>query len=243
MADLGELVGTLLASLAHARRMADEETAAIAEYYKMHPLLEGMSVPRIRVPELTLELPVLIESHDEGDPAEPASVGSIVNALKAALDKSAGHEGISVRSAKYRQFRSRFETEVSRQLEQMSPKGITPEAVARAADDSFMRARRDEEKDRATAARRPGAELEPRVFTASQARDARADLRSAANDAAVKAAGSRPRINAEIMTSEVKEQGDERSVARLKVVMKEEGLDWTVSETAEGATTRTLTPE
>jgi hypothetical protein len=223
--------------------MADEETAAIAEYYKTHPLLEGMSVPRIRVPELTLELPLLIESHDEGDPAEPASVGSIVTALKASLDKSAGHEGISVRAAKYRQFRSRFETEVTRQLGQMSPTGITPEAVARAADDAFMRARRDEESDRAVAARRPGAELGKRVFTAAQAKDARAELRGAANDAAVKAAGSPPRIDAEIMTSEVKEQGDERSVARLKLIMKEEGLDWTVSETEGGATVRTLTPE
>ena len=43
MAELGELLGTILASVAHARRMADEETAALAEYYKDHPLLEGMA--------------------------------------------------------------------------------------------------------------------------------------------------------------------------------------------------------
>ena len=45
MADIGQLVGTLLASLAHARRITDQETVAIAEYYKDNPLLEGMSVP------------------------------------------------------------------------------------------------------------------------------------------------------------------------------------------------------
>ncbi|MDY6857249.1 MAG: hypothetical protein SWO11_21615 [Thermodesulfobacteriota bacterium] len=66
MADLGQLIGTILSSVAHARRIADEESTAIAEYYRDNPLLEGMSVPRIRVSELTLELPMLVLSHDEG---------------------------------------------------------------------------------------------------------------------------------------------------------------------------------
>ena len=64
MPDIGEIMGTLLASVSHARRISDEETAAIAEYYKDNPLLEGMSIPRIRIPELTIELPVIIESHE-----------------------------------------------------------------------------------------------------------------------------------------------------------------------------------
>ena len=41
MAELSEVLGALMVSLVHARRMADEETAAVAEYYKDNPLLEG----------------------------------------------------------------------------------------------------------------------------------------------------------------------------------------------------------
>lgn len=50
MSELSEVLGALMISLVHARRLADEETAAVAEYYKDHPLLEGMSLPRVRVP-------------------------------------------------------------------------------------------------------------------------------------------------------------------------------------------------
>jgi len=50
-------------SLVHARRMADEETAAVAEYYKDNPLLEGMSLPRVRVPQLTIDMPITIDGH------------------------------------------------------------------------------------------------------------------------------------------------------------------------------------
>lgn len=249
MADLGELVGTLLASLAHARRMADEETAAIAEYYKSNPLLEGMSVPRIRVPELSLELPILIESIEEGEADQPREINPIVDHLKETLNRSAGKDGIAVRSASYREFRAAFEKHLRRQLERMSPaasvdaKRFPPEAVARAADEAFMRARRDEERARVRAARDPDVELEPLVFTAEQVSEARADIRRAANDVALKSEGTRPRINAEIMTAHVKERADAGSVARLKIVMREEGLEWTISESGEGAITKTLTPE
>lgn len=61
MSELSEVLGALMISLVHARRLADEETAAVAEYYKDHPLLEGMSLPRVRVPELTIDMPLTID--------------------------------------------------------------------------------------------------------------------------------------------------------------------------------------
>jgi len=71
MSDFAEVVGTLLAGLARARGTADEETAVLAEHYRKQPLLAGMSVPRVRVPEMMVELPVIVEAHEEG--GEPDS--------------------------------------------------------------------------------------------------------------------------------------------------------------------------
>ena len=67
MADLGVLLGALISGVVHARRIADEESAAIAEHYKDNPLLSGMSIPRVRVPEVSIDIPMLIESQDEGE--------------------------------------------------------------------------------------------------------------------------------------------------------------------------------
>ena len=65
---LDEIVGSFLAGMAQARKIADEATVSIAEYYKSQPLLEGMTVPRVRVPELILDLPLIVESYEEGEP-------------------------------------------------------------------------------------------------------------------------------------------------------------------------------
>jgi len=59
--ELGEILGSVMTALVQARKIADMETAALAEFYKEHPLLEGMSLPRVRVPEMTLDVPVIIE--------------------------------------------------------------------------------------------------------------------------------------------------------------------------------------
>ena len=85
MADLGELLGTLVVGLAHARRMADEESAAIAEHYRDHPLLERMSVPRIRVQELVVDVPVLLETFAEGVPSTPGDATLVRKALSEEL--------------------------------------------------------------------------------------------------------------------------------------------------------------
>ncbi len=249
MADLGELVGTLLASLAHARRMSDEETAAVAEYYKTNPLLETMSVPRVRVPELTLELPILIESHEEGVADTPETAEQIISKLTTALNDSAKAVGVSIRSQSYLALREGFVGHLGRSLDLMRPvptsesKRFPPESVARSADEAFMRAQKDEAVRNADEARQTKSEPAPPTFDASQSRDVRAQLTNTANTVAVKKEGSRPVLNAEIMTSAVKEGSDSASVARLKIVMREEGLEWTTAETTDGSVARTLTPE
>ena len=84
MSELSEVLGALMISLVHARRLADEETAAVAEYYKDNPLLEGMSLPRVRVPELTIDMPVTFEQYV---PAKDAELDTTANIHKALMEQ------------------------------------------------------------------------------------------------------------------------------------------------------------
>lgn len=61
---LGDVLGAMLADAARARVRADVEAMRIAEAYSRDPLLKHLSVPRFRLPELVVDLPVLVSGVD-----------------------------------------------------------------------------------------------------------------------------------------------------------------------------------
>ena len=65
------MIGTLLSDLARARVRADWETIRVAEAYRQHEFLRHMPVPRFRLPEVNIDLPVLIDSLYDDGPAGP----------------------------------------------------------------------------------------------------------------------------------------------------------------------------
>ncbi|MEM9465569.1 MAG: hypothetical protein AAGA90_09350 [Actinomycetota bacterium] len=235
MAELGEVIGALLASVTHARRIADEETAAIAEYYKEHPLLEQLSVPRARVPKISLELPVLIESHQNGESSGAVSRDKLQESMRKALTESIAREGLSTRTAKFRSVREDFLSHLDRQLMRLGvdegDSKLQEEAFARAVDDALAgAAERDFETD------------EP-LLSREQSREVREDLAAASRRALRPGRDLRPFLTAEVVTSAVKEQADEQSVARLNIVIQEEGLEWTTTVSDNGGLVHRLGPE
>lgn len=70
MPKLGEFIGTLLSDAAQARVQADLETLKLAEVYSAHELLRHLPVPRFRLPDISVEFPVLVVA-SEGAPAKP----------------------------------------------------------------------------------------------------------------------------------------------------------------------------
>ncbi len=65
MPALGDYLGALLAEITNARLQTDLESARIAQLYASHPLLQHMPVPRFRLPNVVLNLPVAVESADQ----------------------------------------------------------------------------------------------------------------------------------------------------------------------------------
>lgn len=62
MAKLNEYLGSVISSLTNARVMADLQTVKVAEEYAKHDLLQHFSVPRMRVDDVELTIPVALEA-------------------------------------------------------------------------------------------------------------------------------------------------------------------------------------
>ena len=84
-ARLSDVLGALVAGVAHARGIADSEVMSIARRYRRHEYLRGLSVPRLRVSKVVVELPVLLDAVLPSQKARPAGPEAIVLALRAAL--------------------------------------------------------------------------------------------------------------------------------------------------------------
>lgn len=67
---LSEVIGGLVASVAHARSVADAEALRIAHRYRQHELLRGLPVPRLRLRRVSISLPVVLSEVIAGTPAE-----------------------------------------------------------------------------------------------------------------------------------------------------------------------------
>lgn len=230
MSNLGELLGTLMVSLAKARQIADAETAAMAEWYKAHPLLEGVGVPRVRVPELVIEVPLLLQSEERGEPNKIAEPHVIANAARAELVTSAQRAGSELTTDIVNKAVAEITTGVSDLQTQaaMGGRSISREAVARLAENAVAHAL-------------SGA---PSLKLGGDAvRSIVGDVRRRVQDSAEITPGRAPRINATLMTSEVKEKADPSTVTRIRMTLREEGLEWSSAQTSNGTSVQRLLPE
>lgn len=225
--DLGEVLGTLLASLAHARRIADEESAAIAEHYRDTPLLEGMSLPRVRVPEMVVDLPVLIDEYKAAADSVPSPEPEIRAEARELLAEAAQAEKVKLPKLFLGRFERGMRVELGRLVSHKRPRW-SAEAVVKAADNAFLSAL---EKDTV------------RRFTEEQVVTVREDLRRRVASIELEKEGHPPSLAVTVVTSEVKERAAPSNVARLQMTLKEEGMEWTVVEQSDGSVRRVLTPE
>ncbi len=225
--DLGEVLGTLLASLAHARRIADEESAVIAEHYRDTPLLEGMSLPRVRLPEMVVNLPVLIEEYKAAADSVPSPEPEIRAKARQLLAETAQAEKVKLPKL----FLGRFEREMRVELGRLVPHkhpGWPVEEVVRAADNALLKALEEDTVRR---------------FTEEQVVAVRKDLRRQVGSIVLEKEGHPPSLAVTVVTSEIKERTAPQNVARLQMTLKEEGMEWTMVEQSDGSVKRVLTPE
>src|SRR3954464_7628945 len=93
---LGDYLGHLLSEITTARVQADLESVRIADLYASHTLFKHMAVPRFRLPNVTIDAPVVITRMEEAPAGQPVRGGigiddvhtAVERGLAAALDLS-----------------------------------------------------------------------------------------------------------------------------------------------------------
>lgn len=227
MTDLAEVLGTLLASVAKARHITDLQTASIAEQYRENPLLEGLSVPRVRVPELRIDLPVLIEGEREGVPGRLHEPEFIARKAVTAIHRKLTAAGVKLP----KEVRQRLIDQLSTGLAQEIGPHVTAarEAIARRAEqlahDALASTGLMEQLNQATLRA---------ILNA---------VRRRVEETAEAEPGRRPTMSVNVISGELKERASPSVVARLSLSIREEGLEWEITRNADGTTTRRLGPE
>lgn len=229
MADLDDFLGMILSGVSHARRISDEESANIAEHYKENPLLSGMSVPRLRIPEITIDIPVLIESHQDKKMVELRPKELIVKDLLVSL-KTSAKEDKDIKLTK--EFLNEYEKLMLKEIDKLhkfsrAGKLISKETVGRISERMFIQLSRKNEV---------------RLSSVS-AKKVQRSLRHDARDAAFDKQAGVSKLNVNVLTSEVKDKSSPNNTARIKLTLREEGLEWGAIEHDDGSTSNLLTPE
>lgn len=225
MTDIGDIIGSLMVGLIHARRMADEQTAVLAEYYKSIPLLEGLSVPRIRVPELTVEVPMIIEKYVEGEVGKMAYPIEIADAAQLQLKSTVARNNITVDPILFDVFVDELKNRLT--MAQQSGAPVMRETVVRTVQTALADALR----------------ITKTALTVSDRESIARDLRTSVWAASIAKEPVTSSIMANIITAEVKEKASDTNVVRLKITLKEEGLEWSTQASESGGVIRTLQPE
>lgn len=224
MPNLGDYLGQLLSEISLARAQADLETVRLAEVYAAHPLLRTMPVPHVRLPEVELEIPVLVQAAEEPRAGETTRGGVQLAAVSEKfgelLDQHVAGASISLSEEE----RQRVAAAVD---ERLSVQALPAEAsvdVGRLADDFTATALRTIEELKG-----PSETGEPAVPP-----DLAAQLREAVRLEFLKLRTPPPRLTVLVTSAEIREAATSENVTRIRLKVSEQALEWTTVDSETG---------
>ena len=229
---LGDYLGHLLSEISIARMQADLETVRLAELYASHPLLRTMPVPHMRLPDVELEIPVLIKTFEEPRAGESARSGAPLVNMR-------------------RKFDEVLATHLSKADVQLSPAQL--EKLRAALDERFTLHRVPTEiavdvyrvaDDLISTALRVVGELRPTPDTAEPAipLPLAAEFKETLRLEFLKLRTPPPRLTVAVTSAEIREAGTTENLTRLRLKVSEQGVEWTTIE-SEGVRRDRLVPE
>ena len=219
---LESVIGSVVSAVAQARRIADEESVAIAEYYRQHPRLCDLSAPRIRLPEVTVDLPVVVDDHTTGSPGTAATPAAVNTAARNAIKETLKAQGERLPGGVLSTFRDSFAAKVADKPSPTEARAVYADAA-----------------DNALAAVFADDRLALNAVAASKLRDS---VRQAVDRAAIGQAAIGPRTEVSIRSAEIAAR-DPNAVTTIRLSIREEGMEWTTIENEDGSVSRRLVPE
>lgn len=232
MPELGDYLGHILAEVAMARVKSDLESVRIAEIYAGHPLLKHMPVPHFRLPTVEFDLPVALGDVRHGDDAEQESESWDLERMKERFFRILGNvmekNGFEYTS----QDRASAEDQIQDQLEHYMEHPREVRSSLTVVIQDLMKigltpVRQRAEEDEAIRARLP---------------TMRQQIQDRAAVAYLKMRSKPSRLGASVGTSEIRGESH-KTLARVKLKVVEEGMEWARTEDEDGDPSMRLVSE
>lgn len=220
MARLGDFIGQMLSEMTVARVRADIESLRVAELYASHPLLRHMSVPRFRLPDIDIELPVISRAGAEGDEESPSADVVADEVYRHAVQELRAMDA-PINRRRLQALRSAVRGAVREHATAPGQPVDTKSAVAAVRKATLQWV--DQHSERA---------IPKKARSTFEAR-----LESSARVAVAKLNPTLPRLEVGVTSKDIRDAGPE-AVTRIRIRLSEEGLEWTSVETEEGAVDR-----
>lgn len=228
MTNLGDYLGQLMSEVVMARVQADLETVRVAELYASHPLLRHMAIPRVRLPEVEMEVPVVIAGSDA-----PPRGGSPRGGVGTPEDVRKAFD--AVLQKRLTANRVRLSADHRKQLVNALDEAMdAPDVPIEVAVDTNRFA------DRLTSA--AIGSLADTIGTEKASKVA-SGLDDAARLALFELRTPPPRISALVETGQVREAGPAETVTRVRLTLREDSMELTTIESDDGESTQRLIPE
>jgi hypothetical protein len=227
MPALGEYLGALLAEITNARVQADLESARIAQLYASHPLLQHMAVPRFRLPNVSLDLPVAVEKIEQPPPTtpHPAELPALRRNIEGIIDQELRQLKLQLPP----NLRKRLTDSLNRLFDRLKASGsISASDAIKASDDAVTAA-----VEAIKAAGKEHATVDP-ALESSLRRQFAAEF--------LKLQPPPPRVQVLVVTAQLKDIAPPLSLTRIHLTISEEGVEWTQTNPSDPSS-KTLLPE
>lgn len=222
MPPLGDYIGQLMSEITIARMHADIEAVRVAELYASHSLLRNMPVPHFRLPNVEVDVPVVVKQMEEQRAGELPRGAPILADMRRAFDKvltkQLGEERIRLRA----EHRTKLKSVLDRKVASLSQPAEIAVDVNRVADELTIAASSmlTESGGPVDPTRRPKLEKK---------------LKEATRVEFLKLRKPPPRLQVLATTAEIREAGPSEVITRLHLKIIEEAFEWTTIE-SEGRT-------
>lgn len=224
---LSEYLGALLTEITNARLQADLESARIAQLYASHPLLQHMPIPRFRLPNVSLELPIAVEKVDR----TPVTVPRLMelSALRHAIDGIIQLEMDQFKLELAPNLRKRLIETLNRLFESLkSARGLSAFDAIKASDATAA-----DVTEAIKTSGKDDIELDP-AFEPSLRRRFVAEF--------LKLQSPPLRVQILAVTTQLKEIAPPFALTRIRLTISEEGVEWTQTDPSDSFT-KSLLPE
>lgn len=213
MPKLGEFIGALLSDVSQARVRADLEALKIAESYTSHDLLRHLPVPRFRLPDITVDFPVMVSGIEGGADAGQKKLFEqpLSNDMSKLVRRSLLESGVKLSYPE----RRKVYAAVQRKSKQLFQKG--PQMLLNSHKVSLELS--------AAASNAVGNVLKARGEKGEQLPRLEGILKGGVKSLLLDKLAESPRLQVNVTSGEIKGHGDNESLLRVRLVISEDAYE------------------